>query len=129
MGSFDGAKCCDIVGLSLPSPLQGQGLNVGMYQEDLLAASRLTKLQNKIAEQMICRIFAADGLEITGTEANKKTVEYLDVTLEILTESYRLYIVHEAWQKYIHRDSDHPPSIIRAIPKGVNSRLSRLSSR
>ena len=30
--------------------------------------------------------------------------------------------------KYIHRDSDHPPSIIRAIPKGVNSRLSRLSS-
>ena len=23
-----------------------------------------------------------------------------------------------------HRDSDHPPSIIRAIPKGVNSRLS-----
>ena len=26
--------------------------------------------------------------------------------------------------KYIHRDSDHPPSIIRAIPKGVNSRLS-----
>ena len=30
--------------------------------------------------------------------------------------------------KYIHRDSDHPPIIIRAIPKGVNSRLSRLSS-
>ena len=27
-----------------------------------------------------------------------------------------------------HRDSDHPPSIIRAIPKGVNSRRSRLSS-
>ena len=26
--------------------------------------------------------------------------------------------------KYIHRDSDHPPSIIRAIPKGVNNRLS-----
>ena len=30
--------------------------------------------------------------------------------------------------KYIHRDSDHPPSIIRAISKGVNNRLSRLSS-
>ena len=26
--------------------------------------------------------------------------------------------------KYIHRVSDHPPSIIRAIPKGVNNRLS-----
>ena len=97
MGSFDGAKCCDIVGHFLLSPLQGQGLNVGLYQDDLLAASRLTKLQNKIAKQMICRISAANGLEITGTEANKKTVEYLDVTLEILTESYRLYNVHEAW--------------------------------
>ena len=30
--------------------------------------------------------------------------------------------------KYIHRDSDHPPSIIRAIPQGVNNRLSKLSS-
>ena len=89
MGSFDGAKCCNIVGLFLLNPLQGQGLNVGLYQDDLLAASRLTKLQNKIAKQKICRIFAAYGLEITGTEANKKTVEYLDVTLEIPTESYR----------------------------------------
>ena len=89
MGSFNEAKCCDIVGLFLPIPLQGQGLNLGMYQEDLLAASRLTKLQNKIAEQKICRIFAADGLEITGTEANKKTVNFLEVTLEIPTESYR----------------------------------------
>ena len=89
MGSFNGAKCCDIVGLFLPSPLQGQGLNVGLYQEYLLAASRLAKLQNKIAKQMICRISAADGLEITGTEANKKTVDFLEVTLEIPTESYR----------------------------------------
>ena len=90
MGSFNGAKCCDIVGLFLPSPLQGQGLNdVGLYQDDLLAASRLTKLQNKIAKQMICRISAANGLEITGTEANKKTVDFLEMTLDILTESYR----------------------------------------
>ena len=79
MGSFDGVKCCDIVGLSLLSPLQGQGLNVGLYQDDLLAASRLTKLQNKIAKQKICRISAANGLEITGTEANKKTVDFLEV--------------------------------------------------
>ena len=107
MGSFDGAKCCDIVGLFLLSPLQGQGLNVGLYQDDLLAASRLTKLQNKIAEQKICRIFAADGLEITGTEANKKTVDFLEVTLEIPTESCRPQMKRGTVLKYIHRDSDH----------------------
>lgn len=78
--------------------------------------------------QKVCRIFAANGLEITGTEANKKTVDFLDVTLDIPSESYRPYMKPGTVPKYIHRDSDHPPSIIRAIPQGVNNRLSRLSS-
>ena len=76
----------------------------------------------------VSRIFAANGLEITGTEANKKTVDFLDVTLDIPTESYKPYMKPGTVPKYIHRDSDHPPSVIRAIPKGVNNRLSRLSS-
>ena len=128
MGAYDGAECCDIVGLFLLSQLQDQGLNVGLYRDDLLASSRLTKRQNEIAKQKVCRIFAANGLEITGTEANKKTVDFLDVTLDIPSESYRPYMKPGTVPKYIHRDSNHPPSIIRAIPQGVNNRLSRLSS-
>ena len=128
MGSFDGAECCDIVGLFLLSQLQGLGLNVGLYRDDLLATSRLTKRQNELVKQRVSRIFAANGLEITGTEANKKTVDFLDVTLDIPTESYKPYMKPGTVPKYIHRDSDHPPSVIRAITKGVNNRLSRLSS-
>ena len=128
MGSFDGAECCDIVGLYILSQLQGLGLNVGLYRDDLLATSRLTKRQNELVKQRVARIFAANGLEITGTEANKKTVDFLDCTLDIPSESYKPYMKPGTVPKYIHVDSDHPPSVIRAIPKGVNNRLSRLSS-
>ena len=92
MGSFDGAECCDIVGLYLLSQLQDLGLDVGLYRDDLLAASRLTRRQNEMTKQKLTRIFAANGLEIPGVEANKKSVDFLDVTLDIPTESYRPYI-------------------------------------
>ena len=128
MGSFDGAECCDIVGLFLLSQLQDLGLNVGLYRDDLLATSRLTRRQNELVKQKLTRVFAANGLEIPGAEANKKSVDFLDVTLDIPSESYKPYIKPGSVPKYIHRDSDHPPSVIRAIPRGVNDRLSRLSS-
>ena len=128
MGSFDGAECCDIVGLFLLSQLQDLGLNVGLYRDDLLATSRLTRRQNELVKQKLTRVFAANGLEIPGAEANKKSVDFLDVTLDIPSESYKPFIKPGSVPKYIHRDSDHPPSVIRAIPRGVNDRLSRLSS-
>ena len=128
MGSFDGAECCDIVGMYLLSQLQDLGINVGLYRDDLLASSRLTKRQNELVKQKVSRIFAANGLEITGTETNKKSVDFLDVTLDIPSESFKPYMKPGTVPKYIHRDSDHPPSVIRAIPKSVNNRLSRLSS-
>ena len=87
MGSHDGAETCDIVGLFLLSELADLPIQVGLYRDDLLASSRLTKRQNEIAKQKVCRIFAANGLKITGTEANKKTVDFLDVTLDIPSES------------------------------------------
>ena len=72
----------------------------------------------------MARVFAANKLEIPGAEANKKSVDFLDVTLDIPSESYKPYLKPGAVPKYIHVDSDHPPSVIRAIPKGVNSRFS-----
>ena len=90
MGSFDGAECCDIVGMYLQ--LQDLGINVGLHRDDLLASSRLTKRQNELVKQKVSRIFAANGLEITGTETNKKSVDFLDVTLDIPSESFKPYM-------------------------------------
>ena len=128
MGSYDGAECCDITGLFLLSQLQGLGLNIGLYRDDGLATSRLTPRQNQLALQKIERIFQQNGLKIPGAEANKSEVNFLDVTLNLPEGSFRPYQKPGNSISYVHVDSNHPPSIIRNIPLGVNKRLSDLSS-
>ena len=39
MGSFDGAECCELVGLYLLSKLQHLNINVGLYQGDALGVT------------------------------------------------------------------------------------------
>ena len=43
-------------------------------------------------------------------------------------ESFRPYIKENNTPLYVHRLSNHPPSVIKSIPEGVNKRLSSISS-
>ena len=61
-------------------------------------------------------------------EANKKCVNYLDVTLDLRTESFKPYIKPGNIPQYINHNSNHPPSIIRNISEAINRRLSNISS-
>ena len=128
MGSFDGAETCDLVGLYLLSQLQAPGINIGVYRDDGLATRKLTNRQTQLALQRIDKIMQANGLEIPGAEANRIEVNFLDVTMNLATESYKPYHKPGETIKYVHVDSNHPPSIIRNIPLGVNRRLSDISS-
>lgn len=91
-------------------------------------ASKLTNRQTQLALQKIDRIMQANGLKIPGAEANRIEVNFLDVTMNLATESYKPYHKPGETIKYVHVDSNHPPSIIRNIPLGVNRRLSDISS-
>ena len=42
MGSFDGAECCELVGLYIPSKLSQLEINVGLYRDDGLAVCKLS---------------------------------------------------------------------------------------
>ena len=128
MGSFDGAECADLVGLFLLSQLQAPGLDIGLYRDDGLATSKLTNRQTQLALQKIDRIMQQNGLKIPGAEANRLEVNFLDVTLNLPQESYKPYHKPGETINYVHVDSNHPPSIIRNIPLGVNRRLSDISS-
>ena len=61
-------------------------------------------------------------------EANLKTVEFLDVIFELETETFRPYNKPNNIPQYVHRSSNHPPSVLKNIPEGVNKRLSSISS-
>ena len=83
MGSFDGAKICELVGLYILSFLgKLYGIqNIGLYQDDGLAF--LCKISgpasDKIRKDMIWKKF---GSKITIT-TNLKTINFLDITFNL----------------------------------------------
>ena len=68
-----------------------------------------------------------NGLRIT-TEANIKIIDFLDVTFNLKTEEFYPYVKPGNIPLYVHAKSNHPPSVIKNIPLGVNARLSSISS-
>ncbi len=83
--------------------------------------------QNERIKKDIQRIFKDYGLDIV-IECNRKSVNYLDVTLNLTDGSYKPYHKPDDETNYIHVESDHPPSIIKQLPTAVEKRISDLSS-
>ena len=82
MGSFDGAETCELVGtylLSKLTPLLGN--TVALCRDDRLAALNKTPREIENIKKQICTTFNDHNLRLT-IEANKKRVDYLDVTLD-----------------------------------------------
>ena len=67
------------------------------------------------------------GLKITA-EVNYKTVNFLDVTLNLNSELYKPYRKPNNEPIYIHKESNHPPSIIKHLSAAINRRIASLSS-
>ena len=120
MGSFDGAETCELVGLFLLSQLSHLSVNVGLYRDDGLATCTKTPKQ---VEALKKEIFKKHKLQIT-IEASKKVVDFLDITLDLRTGVYKPYKKPNNNIAYIHKQSNHPPSIIKNLPKGIIKRLS-----
>ena len=128
MGSYDGAETCILVGnylLSLLSTIPS--IDLGLYRDDGLAACKAPPKTVEIIKKKICSIFKNLNLKIT-IEANQSTVDFLDVTFNLETDSYRPYTKPNNNIQYVHRLSNHPPSIIKNIPENINRRLTTLSS-
>ena len=129
MGSYDGAETCELVGTYILSQLKEipYGMNIGLYRDDGLAVLDQTPQKIEKIKKEICKVFAKNNLRIT-IEANKKVVNFLDVTLDLTTEKYKPYSKPIATPLYVHSKSNHPPCIIKNIPEAINKRLSEISS-
>ena len=91
MGSWDGAEVADLVGLYLLSQLTNLNLRIGLYRDDGLAVCNLSPRQTELTKKKLCRIFQENGLNITA-EANLKSVNFLDINLNLETGIYRPYM-------------------------------------
>ena len=67
------------------------------------------------------------GLKIT-IEANLKSVNFLDVNLNLELEIYKPYMKPNDKPIYVDRNSNHPPSILKNIPESIKNRLSKISA-
>ena len=127
MGSFDGAQCCELVGLYMLSCLQHLNMNVGLYRDDALGVLDGTRRQNELTKKEICRVFKENNLSIT-IEVNSKNVNFLDIEMNLDSGLFKPYRKENDIPVYIHSQSNHPPSIIKSIPAAVNRRLSSISA-
>ena len=133
MGSLDGAKISELIGLFMLNEIKNniRGLNStnnGLYRDDGLIM--LGKCPGPRKEKLIKelhRLFMSHGLKITiastGPSAN-----YLDVTMDLSDGSYRPYRKPNDTPVYINAASNHPPSVLKHIPKMVEKRLQSISS-
>ena len=101
---------------------------VGLYRDDGLAVFKNINGHhaNKICQEFH-QLFKANGLSLE-TECNLKTVDYLDITLDLNNGTYKPYRNPNNEILYIHAKSNHPANILEQLPISIETRLSNLSS-
>ena len=135
MGSWDGAEISELCGLYLLHKLtkkDGNGQDgpfnksqVGLYRDDGLAAIQGTNQERDKIKERIKTIFEEESLKVV-TKVNLSVVQYLDIELDLENGVHRSY--HKAKPIYINTGSNHPPHILKEIPKMIEKRISMLSS-
>ena len=127
-GSHDGAECSELVGLFLLADLEKiDRLSPGIYRDDCLSVTNASPRQTEAMKKKMCEVFARHGLGTTA-EANLKIVNFLDVTFDLENETFKPFLKPNNTPQYVHKQSNHPPSILENIPASVNKRLSSISS-
>ena len=128
MGSFDGAETCELVGCYLLSCLTKKyGNSIGLYRDDGLSAFNSNPQQIERIKKGFCQIFRENDLKIT-VKANITKVNFLDVTLDLQSGKHYPYTKEGNIPLYVHKKSNHPPSILKNILESINKRLSEISS-
>ena len=129
MGSWDGAETCEIVGAFILHKLKEAipTLDVGLYRDDGLGVIHNTPREAENIKKKLCKVFKDLGLQIT-VETNLKVVDYLDITLDLGKKEFRPYSKPGSSHQYVHKQSNHPPTVIKQIPISIQTRLSSISS-
>ena len=124
MGAFHGAQVCEVIGLFILSKLEAlPNFDTILYRDDGLAVTSSTPRQQEKLRQKIIQIFGKHDMKIT-IEINLKRVDYLDVTLDLETGLFKPYRKPGDKPLYVSAQSNHPPQVLKNIPKGIERRLS-----
>ena len=126
MDSFDGAEVCEQVGALILSRLSNIIRNTDM---ELYRHGGLIIIRNPNGPKLNCY---SNTLKLLGFKitiyTNLKIVNFFDVTLHLRKSTFESCKKESDTTIYIQTSSNHPPSIIRQMPKSISRRLSDNSS-
>ena len=130
MGAYDGAEVCELVGSYILHQLASKydKQDLGLYRDDGLAA--FENISGPEAERIrkdFQKVFKRNGLNII-VQCNMKIVDYLDITFNLNDGTYRPFRKPNDTTNYIHKESNHPPSILKTLPSMIEKRISDLSA-
>ena len=129
MGSYDGAEVCELVGLYLLNLLTNEfgKNNIGLYRDHGLSCfQNISGLDSEKIKNKMCKIFTENGLNIT-VECNLVITDFLDVTFDLKSGTYYPYRKKNNKILYIHKQSNHQPSIMKQIPPMISKQASDIS--
>ena len=101
----------------------------GLYRYDGLGILKnLSGPDIERKRKLILKVFKNCGLNIT-IKTNSTSVDFLDVRFNLKDNTYEPYRKPNSDPIYINKQSNHPPNIIRDIPKAISKRLSDISGK
>ena len=132
MGSFDGAECSELVGLYIIDQMVANNLiakeDGGLYRDDgAIAVKGDGPTLDRLRKNLV-GLFKQNGLDIDSDIEISKRINYLDIIMDLTTGHVEPYRKPNDVITYVHAQSNHPPAIIKQIPKTVQDRLSNISS-
>ena len=120
MGSFDGTEVCELVRLFILNDLANK------YGTNNIAKGRRTRHfqeHNRTSSRKNTKRLQEHRLKIT-IQSNLKSVDYLDITLNLTSGLFQPYRKPNDEALYINSKSNHPPTVIKQVPTAINRRLS-----
>ena len=129
MDCYDGAEVCEIVGCFMLNELSSviKKNLAGLYGDDGLGILKnLSGPDIERKRKEIIKVFKNCGLNIT-IKTSLTSVDFLDVRFNLKDNTYEPYRKPNSDPIYINKQSNHPPNIIRDIPKAISKRLPDIS--
>ena len=129
-GSYDSSQIADLVGLyildilcRIVSPEQ-----IGLKRDDgIICIPNSNGPNSSRIEKKIIRAFKFLGFKIE-VSSNNKIVNFLDVTLNLLNNTYKPLLKTDQYPSCINVNLNHPKTIIKQVPKAVKLRIRNLSA-
>ena len=130
MGCYEGAEVCQLVGSYILNKLE-KFLNkedVGLYRYDGLGVLRnMSGQQKEQVRKNIIKVFKDCDLSIT-IKIGLHIVDFLDVQLNLKTNTHKPYRKPNNDPIYINCNSNHPSNVLKELPQSNEKGISELSS-